>query len=288
MPRRIIGEEVAAKALSLHRQGLSYRRIGAALGIDPRTAKEKVQMLAVGEQLDHWKSVERQVDVRYMEEHYHLMLCTGAGVLRAVETHPLNSASNVGAEVWLKYQVGSALTQAQDLLVGRGMLMTSGLEAEVEIPEKVSQGLLAGLKQHEESLVAALDGQDGWVKRWTGFQKAREKLTKEARSLLSQRGCHRDRASRIAEAAVQALIQEWKAESLSSSGLGAPTLPAEDGDNYRWILEQIRNPGRLPPLKLAETGVTESASKVEKEILQMQLRGRPDGHCSLCPSRGGT
>ncbi len=55
MPRRVIGDEVAAKAWRLHRQGLSNRAIGTALGIDPRTAKNQVQRVGAEEQADHWK-----------------------------------------------------------------------------------------------------------------------------------------------------------------------------------------------------------------------------------------
>ena len=98
MPRRVISDEVAAKAWRLHRQGLSKRAIGTALGIDPRTAKNQVQRVEAEEQADHWKAVAKMVDVRYVDEHYQLMLCTSSGVLRAVKTHPRNSATNVNAE----------------------------------------------------------------------------------------------------------------------------------------------------------------------------------------------
>jgi len=109
MPRRVIGDEVAAKALRLYRQGYSYRAIGAALGIDPRTAKNQVQRVAAAEQADHWKAVAQMVDVKYVEEHYQLMLSTSWGVLRALETHPRNSAATVSAEALLTYNVGVAL-----------------------------------------------------------------------------------------------------------------------------------------------------------------------------------
>ena len=115
MPRRIIGEEVAAKALRLHRQGLSYRTIGTALDIDPRTAKKRVQRLTAEEQADHWKGVEQMVDAKYVDEHYQLLLHTSSGVHRALETHFRNSAAS--AEVLLNYHVGVALEQSRK---GRG------------------------------------------------------------------------------------------------------------------------------------------------------------------------
>ena len=109
MPRRVIGDEVAAKALRLYRQGHSYRAIGAALGIDPRTAKNQVQRVAAEERAEHWKAVAQRVDVRYVEEHYQLMLSTSSGVLRAVKIHPRNSTATLSAEESLTCNVGVAL-----------------------------------------------------------------------------------------------------------------------------------------------------------------------------------
>ncbi len=57
------------------------------------------------------------------------------------------------------------------------------------------------------------------------------------------------------------------------------------GADYRWILEQINL--RLEDLSQADTKVVQAASLLEEEILRLQLRGRPIGECSLCPSRGG-
>ena len=284
MPRRIIGEEVAAKALRLHRQGLSNRAIGAALGIDPRTAKNRVQRLAAEEQADHWKGVEQMVDARYVDEHYQLLLCTSSGVLRAVETHPRNSAAST--EALLTYQVGVALIQTKEVLLGRGIVLMSGPEEEVEIPEKVSQSLLDGLKEHEPPLASALDGSGGWVKQWQNYQAARQELIEEAQRLLSRRGCQNHAAARMAEAAVAELIQGSSAEMVGTRVVHhSPLADGLKGADYRWILEQIGL--RLEGLRQADTGVVKAASLLKKEILRLQLRGRPRGECPLCPSRGG-
>ena len=215
MPRRVIGDEVAAKALRLHRQGLSNRAIGTALGIDPRTVKHQVQRVSAEEQADHWKAVAQRVDVRYVDEHYQLLLSTSSGVLRALKIHPRNSAATVNAEAFLTYHVGVALIQSKDVLQGRGIGLASGLEEEVEIPDKVSQSLLDGLKEHEQPLASALDGPGGWLKQWQDFQAARQELIDQAQGLLSQRGYPQDVASRMAESAVWELI---RGSSPSTSG----------------------------------------------------------------------
>ena len=53
MPRRIITDDLTAKAASLRRGGQSFRAIGAALGIDPRTAKGLANRVAADNQQDH-------------------------------------------------------------------------------------------------------------------------------------------------------------------------------------------------------------------------------------------
>ena len=289
MPRRIIGEEVAAKALRLHRQGLSYRAIGTALGIDSRTAKDRVQRLAAGEEADHWKAVSQMVDATYLDEHYQLLLSTSSGVLRAVRTHPRDSAATVNAEAFLTYHVGLELIQSKELLLGRGIVRALGPEAEIDIPEKVSQSLQSALKEHEEPLASALDGAGGWLKQWQNFQASRQDLIDQAQGLLSQRGYQKDAASRMAEDAVGELIQGSNAEMAGEKAFSpSPRTDELKGTDYRWMLEQISNPGRLLDLNQADTRVVEAASLLEREILRLQLRGRPRGECSLCPSRGGT
>ncbi len=66
----------------------------------------------------------------------------------------------------------------------------------------------------------------------------------------------------------------------------SPLADGLKGADYRWILEQISL--RLEDLSQADTRVIKAASLLKKEILRLQLRGRPIGECSLCPSRGGT
>jgi hypothetical protein len=286
MPRRIIGEEVAAKALRLHKQGLPYRAIGTALGIDPRTAKDRVQRLAAEEQAGHWQGVAQIVDATYLDEHYQLLQRTGSGVLRAVATHPRSCGPTVNAEALLTYHVGVALIQSKEVLLGRGIVLEPGPEAEVSIPEKVSQSLLEGLKEHEQPLASALDG---WVKQWQSFQTARQELIAQGQRLLSQRGYQKDAASRMAEDALQELTQGSNGGMVGSQVFNPSPMTDElKGSDYRWMLEQISNPGRLLDLNQADTRVVEAASLLEREILRLQLRGRPRGECSLCPSRGGT
>ena len=93
----------------------------------------------------------------------------------------------------------------------------------------------------------------------------------------------------MAEDAVGELIQGSNAEMVGEKAFSPSPMSDElKGTDYQWMLEQISNPGRLLGLIQADTRVVEAASLLEREILQLQLRGRPRGECSLCPSRGGT
>jgi len=288
MPRRIITEEQVAKAASLRKGGQSYRAIGKALGIDPRTAKNLAERTAAESQHNHWKIVQQRVDTQFLEEHYQLLLYTGAGVLRAVEFHPKDAGSTVEAEVWLAFQVSAALARAGDLLIGRGIAINSGLERDIEVPPQVAQRLLEGLKEHEPTIAANLDGSNGWSKHWMRFQRSRRKLIDEASGLFAQQDCDEDSAKDMAESAVNVVAQRIMGDALQGRYVGQPSLPDKDASkNYQSVLKQICHPERLRTLSSSGRDVAEAASRVERAVVELQIKGRPSGRCSLCPSRGG-
>ena len=232
--------------------------------------------------------MEQKVDVQYLGEHYQLLLYTGAGVLRAVEIHPKNAGSTVESEVWLTNQVGAALAQAGDLLLGRGIAPEPGLEGDVEVPSQVSQLLLDGLEEHEPTLAVALDGPVGWTNEWERFQRSRLQLIDQARGLLVQQGYEAKSPSVVAESVVQSVVKRINVDAHCGRLAGEPPTPdAIEEGGYDWVLEQISHPERLRDLRKSGADVAESASRVERAVVELQLKGRPGGRCSLCPSRGG-
>ena len=289
MARRVISDEVASRAAGLRRSGQSFRAIGAALGIDPRTAKGLANRVAAGNQQAHWELVEQQLDARFLEEHFQLLLYTGIGVFRAVETHPKDTAASVKPQVWLAHQIGWALAQAGELLRRRGIQMESGLDEDFEIPPAVCQRLLEGLNEHEPELAAALDGRDGWIRRWQLFQRSRQNLIDQALGLLAQRGHKDEAASEMAESTVHRVVRREAPWDLGSLTVGEPASPdTHSAADCTWVLQQISHPERLRTLMESGAGVKEAASRVKQRVRELQLRGRPGGRCSLCPSRGGT
>ena len=287
MGRRVISDDIAARAASLRRRGESFRAIGATLGIDPRTAKTLASRVASGDQQAHWEAVEQQLDARFLDEHFQLLLYAGIGVSRAVETHPEDTAPSVDPEVWLAHQVSSALAQVGELLLRRGIGIEPGLDQDFEIPVDVSQRLVEGLTEHEPALAAALDGPAGWIIQWQRFQTSRQQLIEVALGLLGQRGYEGELASGMAESAVQTVLRQEAQWDLDSRILSKPTTPdTQSTPDYSWVLQQINHRERLRVLLESGKGVEEAASRVGQAVRELQLRGRPYGRCSLCPSRG--
>ena len=287
MARHVITDELAAKVASLRKNGQSFRSIGAALGIDPRTAKGAAERVATGGRQDHWETVERQLDIRYLDEHFGLLLYAAAGVLRAVQTHPRDTGIAVESEVWLTHQIGSSLLQARDLLLERGIVRESGLDGDVEIPLYISQQLIGGLKEHEPELAVALDGPGGWTERCGRFQGAQQELIEQALGLLNQHGSEGAAADSVAEAAVRVLVLQEKRELFGVPTLGEPVPDMPETADYRLVFDQISQLGRLEDLRESGARVVEAATRVEQSVIELQLRGRPGGRCSLCPSNGG-
>ena len=287
MARHVITDELAAKVATLRKSGQSFRSIGAALGIDPRTAKGAAERVATGGRQDHWETVERQLDIRYLDEHFGLLLYTGAGVLRAVQTHPRDTGITVESEVWLTHQIGSSLIQARDLLLDRGIARESGLDGDVEIPLYISQRLIEGLKEHEPELAAALDGPGGWSERCRHFQGSQQEFIEQARGLLAQRSSEGVAACSVADAAVRVLVLREKRELFGVPSIGEPLPDAPETADHRLASEQISHLRNLEDLRESGARVVEAATRVEKMVIELQLRGRPGGHCSLCPSSGG-
>lgn len=284
MARRVINEDTVAKAVGLRKSGLTYSAIGDALGIDPRTAKNACDRANAGSRQDHWEQVERQVDAQYLLEHHQLLMYAAAGVLKAVSLHPRDAAGSLVPGVWLAHQVGEALAQADALLSRRGIAFHPRLDGDVLVPHEVSLGLLGSLKEHEPDLAETLDGRDGWVRRWNQFQMARGKLLEVARNLLSKMGYGEEAIWEAAES----LVKDAALRAAEVEGGVVAARPEDSGavrpEDYQRVLTQVTHPGRLTPLGEAATLGAEASSKVAAAVTRVQLRGKPAGHCTLCPS----
>ena len=76
--------------------------------------------------------------------------------------------------------------------------------------------------------------------------------------------------------------------ALQGKFAGLPPLPdAEASENYQIVLEQICHAERLRTLKKSGADVAEAASQAADAVVELQIKVRPGGRCSLCRSRDG-
>ena len=77
-------------------------------------------------------------------------------------------------------------------------------------------------------------------------------------------------------------------DALQGKFAGRPPLPdAEASENCQIVLEQICHGERPRTLKKSGADVAEAASQVADAVVELQIKGKPGGLRSLCPSRGG-
>lgn len=312
MAKRAISDNTTAQAARLRRMGLSFRAIGEALGIDPRTAKALAARVDDAEERQHWEEVTLHVDARLLEEHYRMLFFAAAGVLRAVEVDHQEASSSLEAQSWLQFQVGAALVDIEGVLRQRGIMGGDSPLGDVQVDESVASRLLAALSEHEPLLAAALEGPRGWKSLWRRFQQGRLDIVDQARGLLGQRGLTGKQDQGLAESAVEVALAEGAAKRESEwPGLAAASsrrapVPARFIDNGRearrgthmedeavrgtfgWVLSQISVGARVGPLLQEYAALQQAALQVADAVRILQLRGRPSGRCGLCPSsRGG-
>ena len=68
-----ITDEMIQEFLRLHRQGMSYRAMGRIQGVDPRTVKSRSDKASNEAEREHWESVSRRLDIKYLEEHNRIL-----------------------------------------------------------------------------------------------------------------------------------------------------------------------------------------------------------------------
>jgi hypothetical protein len=307
-----VTEEMAAKFRRLNRQGQSYRAIGKQFGKDWRTVKAWVQKAVDAQERDHQQVLAQQVDARYLEEHYQLLLRVALGLGSGVRTDPMYASMGQSPELLIEAMVQLGLGQAADLLTSRGLDLDPPPMASLgdqvgEFPgPRLARKLLGSLLEHEPELKASVDL---WKGSWTQFQQERSKLVSQARNLLL-------RHWKVEEAVAQALASELCQDVIEARLLGRKpgtlliepraqektALVLDQGLNrrevylgrkpeverlaevYRRSFEQASHPERVRPIQGAYEGLMESVERVQDLVDCLVLMGKPAGYCSLCPT----
>jgi transposase len=294
--KKKITDEQVTEFIRLHQAGQSYRTIGKKYQVDPRTVKSWVERANQEKEKEHWEIVSRQVDTKYLDEHYQLLIIIAARLQNVVQTKSMDFTYKQDADELIDNAIQLGLRQVGDLLKERGIDPTN----------RLSRRLLEALMEHEPQLKIALDN---WKSRWNGFEKVRSELAQQAGSLFEQKKLSHKVAETLGIAVAREGIKirllgeepySSKVEDISNERVRlirhnqqvsgevykGPKQEVEAAKNaYEFVLPQISHEERMRPIKDAYKSLMVSAQAVEDFVERLVLIGRPQGRCSLCPGR---
>ena len=139
------------------------------------------------------------------------------------------------------------------------------------------------------------------------FQELRTKLVQEARRLVEQMEVETAIGEVVGAEIAQGVLESrctgkdpWST-FVESRDNGQAALVVQAGDvrreiyvgsqaqmeqareGYEHVVGQISHPGRVEPVERAYGILVSNARAVEDLVDDLVLRGRPRGHCSMCP-----
>ncbi len=310
MVKKQFDDQLVAQWIQLRRKGEPYRSIGRTFDVDPRTVKSWIQRAGVEKEQEHWEAVSRQVDTKYLDEHYRMLLQIAAALLEAVHTDPVSAYHTPDARVLFSSSAEVAVRMSAELLKGRGLDMSSAV-SEFSLPSGVKDAiakrlghkLLDALMEHEPRLEEIMEE---WGRGWAEFQKERSKLVEAAENLFKHAGA----SDKIAEALKRGAVREvlgaslLKEDTCSSfvddidenranlirqskqtgtivySGLKLEVRSAQDA--YGRVFPQLSHPGRIGPVEDSYHSLVKQLREVEDYVDQLILMGKPRGQCGLC------
>jgi len=313
MGRKKIDQQLVAQWIHLHRKGESYRSIGREFDVDSRTVKSWIQRAGEEKEKEHWEAVARQVDSKYLDEHYRMLLQIAAGVLDAVHTDPVFVHHELDARGLLDNRIQYAVQKSAELLATRGLDMSSAVS---EFPlhtgikdhkaERLGRRLLDALMGHEPRLKRAIEA---WESDWGKFQQERLKLVEAASRLFRQ--------AHIVDKSAESLKMQVVREALGNKLLNEEPCSSrvDDIDDkkahlirysphtgnivyteskqeveaarkaYDWVLSQLSHKGRINPVQDSYHSLMNRVRELEDYVDCLILMGKPQGQCTLCLNR---
>jgi len=294
MDKRKISDELIAEFIRLRQAGQSFRTIGRTCKVDPRTVKGWVDRAGEVKEKEHWETISRQVDAKYLDEHYRLLIGIVARVRDTLRINPVDFNFKRDAESLIGEAIQLGLQQSSNLLKERGL----------SVSESLSRHLLESLMEHEPRLKVTLDE---WKGHWNRFQKERGELADQACGLFIQEKLRPEVAETLGIAVagegmrIQLLGEDTRSSKvehindkrsrlirsnrqISEEVYKGPKQEVEVANRvYELVLSQVTLEQRILPVKLAYDYLMTSAHDVVGLIEQLVLIGRPQGRCSLCP-----
>lgn len=313
MGRKTISEDSVTLWINARRKGESYRNIGRRFSVDPRTVKLWVQRAAEESEKEHWEAVSRQVDSKYLDEHYRMLLQIAAALLDAVHTDPVSAHHELHTRILLDNSVQSAVQRSAGLLASRGFDMSSAVSQSSSStgindnkPKRMGRRLLDALLEHEPELERFIEA---WQTQWANFQQERLKLIKVAEGLFGQAEISTELAKTLKVPVVlEALmfrlldqepppsrvdyIGEKKARLMCYLGpdeRAVHTGPKQEVEiakkAYDQVLAQVSHRERVGPVKRSYYSLMDQVREAENCIERLILMGKPQGKCTLCLNR---
>ena len=308
--RKKIDDQLVAQWIHLRRKGEPYRSIGREFGVDPRTVKSWVQKAAEEKEKEHWERVASQVDSKYLDEHYRMLLQIAGAVLDAVHIDPVFVRHELDARVHLNNSVQSAVRKCAELLAGRGLDMSS---AASEFPsdagikdhtaERLGRKLLDALMEHEPRLKTAIEA---WEGDWSRFQHTRLQLIEAAKNLFK----HGNIGDRVTEALKTEVVREALKTKLFNEEPWSSRVDVIDDKNahltrynrrtekkvytglnqevdaaykaYDKVLSQLSHKERVKPVEDNYHSLMNRVKEVEDYVDHLILMGKPQGRCTVC------
>jgi len=299
MARRKVTQETIAQWVQLHRQGQSYRNIGRRFSVDPRTAKFWIQRANEDAEKEHWEAVIRQIDMKYLDNHYRMLRQLTKVVSDIAQNDPIAVHHDLSADSLLNQHIQSALESGSLDRTFR----TEHPALSAEIMGRLSHKLFGSLVEHEPNLGKNVER---WKEAWGWFQKLRLELIEVAENIFKFQAV----AKKLAVVLKPAVLQE----ALGTGLLGQESCSFEIEDRsegkvgllwgrpgtmkgiyqgsrqevvavrnaYQVVLEQVFQEERMGPVEDAYRNVRRGRKELEEVTDRIILSGRPSGQCSLC------
>ena len=318
MARKKLDDQMVAEFIRLHERGQSYRSIGRKFGVNYRTVKSRIRK--AGEEKDqvHWEAVSRQVDTKYLDEHYRMLMQMTSVVTEVVSADPIFTTLEQPSTAFRDMCIQSATQKATKLLAARGLELTSDRRIEDPQAKRLGCKLLDSLMDHEQLLKAAIEA---WESEWINFQKMRSELAESAKNLFINAKASDIVAEDIkADIVNEVLRNKLLGEKPRSSRVNAldkrdkrvrnkhvrdrfeliryidkdPEWTVYTGSEeevetarkiYDKVFSQLCHEERMRPIWDSYHSIMERVKEVEDYVDRLILIGRPQGQCSLCLNR---
>lgn len=302
-------QDTVAECVYLNRQGKSYRSIARRLGFDPRTVKAWIQKANEVAEGAHWEAVARQVDVKYLDHHYRMLVQVATAVLDALETDPITTHHELPADRLLNQCVQSRLETSLVYISTRSLDNGPASGQPVLTSDtivRLGSRLLEALAEHEPQLGKAIEK---WENAWSEFRKQQLELLQVATNLFKLDARDEDLAMTLKQPVVQESLQTrllgrepcslsieehndeqvfllaGRPGTMTRIHRGSKPECMAARDAYAKTLKQVSHEERIKPVRAAYHDLKRCTSNTQELADQLILIGRPQGQCSICFNR---